>query len=212
MKLLTNLLLVSVILLGIGCREDRQEKAVIAEWPSGWIPAPSYDTWPYEFSVYQKYKIECTYSEASLKNFLNISDAKINFASYDSSTHFLALQVMVHSKEKEESIKVCSLDFIYPSESENNAYLYIAVTPANFDGRLLDSQRWHLYIESRSAHSSGPYEIREIIPGYAYGDTGMTLSLQRKEDKQGTPYLSFADATDYEIRIYSHLVENPPNS
>ena len=212
MKLLTNLLLASIILLGIGCREDRQEKTETGEWPSGWIPAPSYDTWPYEFSVYQKYKIESTYSEASLKNFLNISDAKINFASYDSSTHFLALQVMVYSKEKGESIQVCSLDYIYPSESENSAYLYIAVAPANFDGRLLNSQRWHLYIESRSAHSSGPYEIREIIPGYAYGDSGMTLSLQRKEDDQGTPYLSFADATDFEIRIYSHLVENPPNS
>ncbi len=211
MKITTYLILATTLLLSFGCSENRKEKEDTTEWPSFWRTAPGYDTWPYKFSSYQKYEFESTYSEASIKNFLNISDNKINFHSYDSSTHFLALQVMIYSKEKKEAIQVCSLDYIYPSESENSAYLYIALAPADFEERLLGSKQWQLYIESRSDHSSGPYQIRKVIPGYA-GDSRMMLSLQKKEDNQSTPYLSFADSSDFEIRIYSHLVENPPKS
>jgi hypothetical protein len=213
MKITTHLLIAAILLFSSGCDENENKNEAAAEWPSFWTSEPGHDTWPYQYSSYQKYEIASTYSEASLKSYLNVYDNRINFQAYDSSTHFLALQVMIYSKEEKQAMQVCSsLSYIYPSEDENSAYLYIALAPENFDEELLNSKRWKLYIESRSEHSSGAYKIRKIIPGYAYGDSGMKLSLQNKNDNQGTPYLSFADSSDFEIRIYSHLVENPPKS
>ena len=112
MKITKHLLIAAILLSGSGCDENENKNEAVAEWPSFWTSEPGHDTWPYQYSSYRKYEIESTYSEASLKNYLNVYDNKISFQAYDSSTHFLALQVMIYSKKKKQAMQLCSLSHI----------------------------------------------------------------------------------------------------
>lgn len=198
-----------------GCNENKE--VAESKWPSSWFwaPSPAHDTWPAEYAPYQEYKIESTWTEASVKRFLDISDIKINFKPYDTSTHFLVIQVMIYDRKKDREMKVCSLSHQNTHKPEDGIYLYIAIAPDEFArGALFNSTRWKLYVESGNP-GSGPYETREMIPNLAANTekgSGITFHLQKKTNIEGTPYLSFADTDDFEIRIYSHLVQIPPKS
>ncbi|CAA6691896.1 MULTISPECIES: hypothetical protein [unclassified Lentimonas] len=203
-------ILIAAAALLSGCNES--EKVTQTEWPSYWFwaPAPAHDTWPAKYAPYQKYKTENTWTEASVNRFLDISDIKIKFKPYDSSTHFLTVQVMIYDKKQDKEMKVCSLPHQNTPNAEDGIYLYIAIAPEEFGkNALFDSPRWKLYIES-GVPGTGPYEIRELIPNLSAGaekGSSITFHLQRKDNKEGTPYIAFADTSNYEIRIYSHLVE-----
>lgn len=193
-----------------GC--NKAEEPIEAFWGDVW--SDGIITWPYAYSPTLKYKLESTFENGGIQNFLNISSNKIIYDEFGAKKSFLAIQVFLRDKEKMRQKKLYYTTHRMPSAEHGTAYFYIALAPESFEKDFFQSKHWKLYIESGSDFSgnqqSGPRSIRKIIPNLSTNSPSIGLAAVPKVDKDNIPYIMTLDSNRFEIRVYSTLVENPP--
>ncbi|MDQ8208225.1 hypothetical protein QEH52_11945 [Coraliomargarita sp. SDUM461003] len=209
MKYIFTLLSCALLVL-CACDQIEEAKTESSFWGTG---ATGKTTWPTHFEPTKNYKIEGTITHGEIENFLNIKENKISYNSFNAKTHFLAIQGLVYDKKNKTEKQL--FDYYHRMESADSgtAYLYIALAPEEFEVDFFSSKNWKLYIQSSSEFSGnqqhGTSEQRMRIPNLAKGTNSISFSASPRTDSQQIPYIRVLDTDNFEIRIYSNLVEHP---
>jgi len=197
-------------MLGLcGCDQVEESQEELTSWGTG---AAGRTIWNSNPKPTNDYEIESTITRGGIENFLNLKENKISYKSFNAKTHFLTIQGIVFDKKKKTEKQLFEYSHRKESSDSGTAYLYFALAPEGFEIDFFSSKHWKLYIESGSKFSgnqqSGTYEQRMLIPNLSEDSTGITFSASRGTDSEKMPYIRVLDTSNFEIRIYSDLVEN----